>query len=73
VFKAIALGANAVMIGRPQMHALAVAGSLGIAHILKLLRDELELTMALAGTPTIADIAPGALAPAPSSFGDRSC
>ncbi|MBB6122398.1 alpha-hydroxy acid oxidase [Sphingobium subterraneum] len=56
VFKAIALGANAVLIGRPQLHALAVAGSLGVAHMLKLLREELELVMALAGTPTIADI-----------------
>ena len=33
VFKAIALGANAVMIGRPQLYALAVAGALGVAHI----------------------------------------
>ena len=55
-FKAIALGANAVMVGRPQLHALAVAGSLGVAHMLKLLREELELVMALAGTATIADI-----------------
>lgn len=53
VFKAIALGANAVMIGRPQMHGLAVAGSLGVAHMLKLLREELEIVMALAGCPTI--------------------
>lgn len=61
VFKALALGANAVLIGRPQLHALAVAGSLGVAHMLKLLRDELELAMALAGTATIADITPSAL------------
>lgn len=61
VFKAIALGANAVMIGRPQIHALAVAGSLGVAHMLKLLRAELELTMALAGCPTIESITRGAL------------
>lgn len=61
VFKAIALGANAVMIGRPQLHALAVAGSLGVAHMLTLLRAELELTMALAGTATIADITLSAL------------
>jgi isopentenyl diphosphate isomerase/L-lactate dehydrogenase-like FMN-dependent dehydrogenase len=56
VFKALALGANAVMIGRPQIDALAVAGALGVAHMLKLLRDELEVTMALAGTPKISDI-----------------
>ncbi len=53
VFKALNLGANAVMIGRPQMYALSVAGALGVAHMLKLLRDELEYCMALAGRPTI--------------------
>lgn len=63
VFKALALGANAVMIGRPQIHALAVAGSLGVAHMLKLLREELELTMVLAGTARIADITAAALVP----------
>jgi isopentenyl diphosphate isomerase/L-lactate dehydrogenase-like FMN-dependent dehydrogenase len=61
VFKAIALGADAVMIGRPQIHALAVAGDLGVAHMLRLLREELEVVMALAGCPTLADISGGAL------------
>jgi isopentenyl diphosphate isomerase/L-lactate dehydrogenase-like FMN-dependent dehydrogenase len=61
VFKAIACGADAVLIGRPQIYGLAVAGALGVAHILRLLRDELELCMALAGTPTIADIGPRCL------------
>ena len=56
IFKAIALGADAVLIGRPQMYALAVAGALGVAHMIKLLRDELELCMALAGCPTLAEI-----------------
>ncbi len=56
VFKALASGANGVLIGRPQVYALAVAGALGVAHLLKLLRDELELCMAMAGTPTLADI-----------------
>jgi 4-hydroxymandelate oxidase len=46
VLKAIALGASAVLLGRPQMHALAVAGMLGVAHMLYLLRAELELAMA---------------------------
>lgn len=61
VFKALALGADAVMIGRPLLYGLAVAGALGVAHVLRLLRDELELCMALAGTPTIADIGPHCL------------
>jgi len=56
VFKALACGADAVLVGRLQGYALAVAGALGVAHMLKLLRDELELCMALAGTPTLADI-----------------
>jgi len=44
------------MVGRPQMYALAVAGALGVAHMLKLLREELELCMALAGCAHITDI-----------------
>lgn len=56
VFKAIALGADAVMIGRLQVYALAAAGALGVAHLLRLLREELELCMALAGCATLAEI-----------------
>lgn len=56
VFKALALGASAVMIGRPIMYGLATAGALGVAHSIRLLRDELELTMALCGCETLTDI-----------------
>lgn len=56
IFKAMALGANAVLIGRPQLWALATAGALGVAHMLKLLRDEFEITMALAGCSNIENI-----------------
>lgn len=56
VFKALALGASAVLVGRPYVHALAAAGAPGVAHVLHMLRTELEITMALAGTPTLADI-----------------
>lgn len=56
VFKALALGANAVLIGRPQVYALAVGGALGVGHMLRILREELEVAMALAGTPTIDSI-----------------
>ena len=55
-FKAIALGADAVLIGRLQVYALAVAGALGVAHMIKLLRQELELSMAMTGTNCIKDI-----------------
>ncbi|MFD0949625.1 alpha-hydroxy-acid oxidizing protein [Paraperlucidibaca wandonensis] len=61
VFKAIALGANAVMIGRPYIYALATAGALGVAHLLRILRDELEITMAQAGCLHINDIGPHTL------------
>lgn len=61
VFKALALGANAVLVGRPYIYALAAAGAAGIAHVLHILRTELEVTMALAGTPTLADIGPHSL------------
>lgn len=67
IFKALALGANAVLIGRPQIYGLAVAGALGVAHTLKLLREELEMTMALAGTPTLAAIRPECLRAAPAT------
>lgn len=56
VFKALASGADAVMIGRLQIYALAVAGGLGVAMLMRLLREELELCMALAGCPTLAHI-----------------
>lgn len=56
IFKAIALGANSVLIGRLQVYALAVAGALGVAHLLRLLGEELELQMAMAGCASIADI-----------------
>jgi 4-hydroxymandelate oxidase len=49
VVKALALGAQAVLVGRPLMHALAVGGFTGVAHMLHLLRAELELAMAQIG------------------------
>ena len=56
IFKALALGADAVLVGRLQVYALAVAGALGVAHMLKCLREELELCMALAGCATLEQI-----------------
>ncbi|MCB1705042.1 MAG: alpha-hydroxy-acid oxidizing protein [Halioglobus sp.] len=61
IVKAIALGADAVLIGRPQVFSLAVAGALGVAHMLRLLREELEIAMALTGCATIAAIQPDCL------------
>ena len=56
IVKALALGAHSVLIGRPQMHALAVAGMPGLAHAIHLLRTELELAMAQLGCPTVGDL-----------------
>ena len=64
VFTALALGADAVLIGRPYIEALAVVGPLGVAHLLRLLREELEVCMALCGCPTLAAIGPACLQPA---------
>jgi 4-hydroxymandelate oxidase len=49
VLKAMALGASAVLVGRPVIHGLAHGGAQGVAHVLRLLRDELEIAMALCG------------------------
>ena len=58
VLKALALGASAVLVGRPYIFGLANAGALGVAHVIRLLRDELEIAMALCGCRTLADITP---------------
>ncbi len=56
ILKALALGARAVLIGRPYLWGLAVGGQSGVEHLLSLLRDELDLDMALCGRPTISSI-----------------
>lgn len=61
VLKALALGASAVLLGRPYIYALAVAGPVGVAHALHVLRCEFEMAMALTGCRTLADIGPQVL------------
>ncbi len=56
VLKALALGASAVLVGRPYVYGLANAGAMGVAHVLRLLRDELEIAMALCGCRELAQI-----------------
>ncbi len=56
VVKALALGARAVMVGRPLLWALAVEGEAGVRRALTLLVSELDLAMALAGAPRLSDI-----------------
>jgi 4-hydroxymandelate oxidase len=56
VLKALAMGARAVLVGRPPLWGLAVGGSEGARHVLELLRNELDLAMALAGCCGVSDI-----------------
>ncbi len=56
VVKALALGARAVFIGRPLFWGLAVDGERGVIRVLEILREEIEITMAKCGRPTIASI-----------------
>lgn len=55
-FKALALGANAVAIGRPYAYALAVAGEKGVRELLRNYMAEFELTMALSGCRSVNEI-----------------
>ena len=56
IFKALALGATAVGIGRPVLYSLAAYGQAGVERMCSLFKDELTMVMRLMGTPTIADI-----------------
>jgi L-lactate dehydrogenase (cytochrome) len=56
VVKALALGARACMVGRAWLYGLACAGQVGVERALTILRDEIDLAMALLGRPTIADL-----------------
>ncbi len=65
VFKALALGANAVMVGRPVLCGLAVSGAAGARRVLEILRSEFDTALALAGTPRATDLNPSYLTRAP--------
>jgi len=56
VLKALGLGARAVLIGRAMVWALAVDGEAGVAHVLRLLRDEIQLGLALLGCCSPAEV-----------------
>lgn len=58
VFIALARGADAVLLGRPYMYGMALAGQRGIEEVVRNIVAELDLTMALTGTTTLADIGP---------------
>lgn len=61
VFKALALGADAVCIGRPYVWGLALDGQAGVEHVLRCLLAELDLTLALSGCTALAQVTGEAL------------
>jgi len=56
VVKAIVLGAHAVLIARPQLWGLAVAGQAGVAHVLEIYRSEIDRVMGLLGARTLDEL-----------------
>ena len=62
VLKALSLGAKAVLLGRPVLWGLAVAGEAGVQQVIEILLNELDLAMALSGCAKLADIDPSLVA-----------
>jgi lactate 2-monooxygenase len=63
--KALALGAQAVLLGRPYVYGLGLGGEAGVRHVLRALRNDFELTMRLSGFARIGDLGPGCLTQRP--------
>ncbi|WP_249978173.1 FMN-dependent L-lactate dehydrogenase LldD [Vreelandella olivaria] len=63
VVRMIAMGADATLIGRAFIYALATAGEAGVAHLLELFEKEMRVAMTLTGARTIADLGPDSLVP----------
>jgi lactate 2-monooxygenase len=61
MIKALALGAQAVLIGRPYVYGLALGGEAGVRHVLRALRNDFELTMRLAGLARLSELGPDCL------------
>lgn len=66
VVKALALGADAVMIGRPYLYGLAVGGEAGVVGVLEVFREEIARTLTLLGVRSVADLDHTHLRPAPA-------
>jgi isopentenyl diphosphate isomerase/L-lactate dehydrogenase-like FMN-dependent dehydrogenase len=62
VVKALALGARAVLVGRPYLYGLAADGEAGVAAVLEIFREELERTLTLLGVTAVRDLGPDQLA-----------
>ena len=63
VVKALALGARAVLVGRPYLYGLAVGGEAGVVSVLDILRQELERALILLGVSEVRDLGQDCLAP----------
>ena len=61
IVKALALGADAVLVGRPYIWGLAVGGEAGVLAVLRALLGEFELTLGLTGHTSPAQLGPGLL------------
>ncbi len=61
VFKAVALGATAVLLGRPYVYGLAIAGETGVREVIRNVIAELDLTLGLSGHRAVRDLSPDAL------------
>ncbi len=64
VVKALALGARAVLLGRPYLYALALAGEAGVRQVLRDLAADIDLTLGLCGCSSLAELSPELLATA---------
>ena len=61
IVKALALGAKAVMVGRPFAYGLAHGGQVGVRHVLRSLLADFDLTLGLSGHRSPAELSPDAL------------
>ncbi|MFC5747241.1 alpha-hydroxy acid oxidase [Actinomadura rugatobispora] len=68
VVKALALGASAVMIGRPYLYGVAVSGAAGVRHVLEILREEIVRTLTLMGVASVGDLDRSSVTPRHHEF-----
>ena len=61
MFKALALGADAVLIGRPYLYGLALAGEAGARDVVRNIIAEFDLTLGLSGLTSLSELTPEAL------------
>jgi L-lactate dehydrogenase (cytochrome) len=65
VVKAVALGAAAVLYGRPYIYGLGLGGQAGVEHVLRCLLGEMDVTMALSGRRSLAELGPDVVVASP--------